>query len=137
MDRIYRRLMRIRGIGAKVAGVYLRDIIYHLKVWPFLTEYLYLPIDRHIRNILVNKLQVFHNSEVPRVGESYFTRKNQRFQKLLNELHRPRVEIDYFWAIGAMFCAYYLCNYCWIKDFCQKSLSIIDAISKELVNSNI
>lgn len=125
MDEIYKRLMKIERVGAKIAGVYLRDIIYHFKVWPFLIDYLYLPIDRHVRNLIINKLCVFNENEVPKIGESYFTERNQRFQRFLNSIHTPRVEFDYLWAIGAMFCAYHLCDFCWIKHLCKNQMPIL------------
>jgi len=124
MDEVYKGLMKIKRVGPKIAGVYLKDIIYHFGAWPSLVEYLYLPIDRHVRNLMVNKLCVFDEDEVPKVGESYFTRRNQRFQRLLDNIHRPRVEFDYLWAIGAMFCAYHLCDFCWIRHLCKNRLPI-------------
>jgi hypothetical protein len=125
MDKMLMELTRINGIGPKIAGVYLRDIIYHFEAWPQLKVHLYLPIDRHTRNILTNKLEAFDEQNIPKVGESYFTRKNKLFQKTLDELHKPRVEFDYFWAIGSKFCAFYLCNQCWIQEICKNRSPII------------
>jgi len=125
VDLIIRALTNIKGIGSKIAGVYLKDVVYHFGVWSHLRDYLYLPIDRHVRNIMVNKLKVLDSNEVPNVGESYFTRRNQRFQRLLDSIHRPRVEFDYLWAVGAKFCAYYLCNLCWIRELCKDKHSLL------------
>lgn len=114
MDKMVEELVKIKGIGPKIAGVYLRDIVYHVRVWPQLKEHLYLPIDRHTRNILIHKLEVSDESQVPAVGESYFTERNRRFQEALSQIHKPRVEFDYFWTIGSQFCSFYLCNFCWM-----------------------
>ena len=119
MDEIVKGLVNIKYIGYKIAGVYLRDIVYHFKVWPQLCDYLYLPIDRHVRDILVNKLRSFEDEEVPKVGESYFSKRSRYFQEVLNEIHKPRVEFDYFWVVGAKFCSFHLCNFCWIQKFCH------------------
>lgn len=119
MDRIVKSLSKIKGIGPKIAGVYLRDVVYRLGVWPQLEEYLYLPIDRHVRDILINKLHAFDEDGVPEVGESYFSAKNRRFQQVLDQVHEPRIEFDYFWNIGSSFCSYYLCDFCWIREVCR------------------
>jgi len=125
VDMIIKALTNISGIGPKIAGVYLKDIVYHFGIWGHLRNYLYLPIDRHVRNIMVKRLRVFDKREVPNVGESYFTKKNQRFQRLLDSIHRPRVEFDYFWVIGARFCAFYLCDLCWIRELCKDKRSLL------------
>ena len=119
MDKIYEELVNIKWVGSKIATVYLRDIIYHFNIWSELRDYLYLPIDRHVRAILSNRLGE-NKDEVPKVSESCFTRKSRKFQKALSEIHNPRVEFDYFWYIGARFCSYYLCNFCWLKELCIK-----------------
>lgn len=125
IDRMLMELTEINGIGYKIAGVYLRDIIYHFEIWPQFKAYLYLPIDRHTRNILIHKLEAFDEFNVPNVGESYFTQKNKLFQTTLDELHKPRVEFDYFWVIGSKFCAFYLCNWCWIQEVCRNKSPVI------------
>jgi hypothetical protein len=125
IDKMIEELVKIKGIGYKIASVYLRDIIYHFEAWPHLKDYLYLPIDRHTKNIILYKIKAFKENEVPNIGESYFTPKNRQFQKILNQIHKPRVEFDYFWIIGSCFCSYYLCDFCWIRKFCQAKLSIL------------
>jgi|GEM_PF-2733615 len=120
VDKMIDELVKIKWVGYKVAGVYLRDIVYYFKVWPHLTDYLYLPIDRHVRDIMVKRLKAFSDADVPEVGESYFTGRNKKFQQILNTIHKPRVEFDYFWYIGVNFCSYHLCNYCWIKELCRE-----------------
>ena len=125
MDKMIEELVKIKGIGSKIAGVYLRDIVYHFEVWPQLKEYLYLPIDRHTKNILVHKLKAFDENHAPAVGESYFTKKNRCFQENLSQIHKPRVEFDYFWTIGSKFCSFYLCSFCWIKEVCRVKSPIL------------
>jgi len=125
MDKMVEGLVKIKGIGPKIAGVYLRDIVYHVRVWPQLKEYLYLPIDRHTRNILIHKLEAFDEHQAPAVGESYFTEKNSQFQQALSQIHKPRVEFDYFWTIGSKFCSFYLCNFCWIREVCRAKSPIL------------
>ena len=110
----------IKGLGPKIVATYLRDIIYHFGVWTSLTDYLYLPVDRHIRALFIERLQIFNSHEVPGVSESFFTPKNQAFQRALAQVHQPRVEFDYFWHIGSQFCSYILCPICWIKNFCKR-----------------
>ena len=127
MDEIYRATDDIEYIGPKIAGVFLRDVIIYLGIWPQFTDFLYLPIDRHTRNVLVYKLGVFGGKEVPNISESYFTSKNQQFQEILNEVHKPRVEFDYFWVIGSKFCSYFLCDFCWISGLCKDKSSILQS----------
>jgi hypothetical protein len=124
MNEMYRSLAdpkystKVKYIGWKIAGTYLRDIIYYFEIWPDFKEYLYVPMDRHVRNIFIEKLGVFKDDQVPKVGESYFNPISQEFHMILDEIHKPRVEFDFFWYIGAKFCSYHLCNFCWIGDFC-------------------
>jgi len=124
MDKMVEELRNIIWIGYKIAGVYLKDIIYHFRVWPELRDYLYLPIDRHTRSIIVEKLRAFDEKDTPDIGESYFTGRSKRFQEVLSQIHKPRIEFDYFWYVGSNFCSYYLCDYCWIKELCQSKKPI-------------
>jgi hypothetical protein len=122
-DLVYRTISspNVRQVGPKISSVFLRDVVYHLGVWQELLPYLYLPIDRHIRTLLVERLKTFENDEVPKVSESLFTRKNQRFQEYLASIHTPRVDFDDLWFVGSHFCSFRkLCPVCWIKDLCQK-----------------
>jgi hypothetical protein len=83
LDEMYKTLIKIPTIGPKTASVLLRDWIYRFDIWPTFKNNLYLPIDRHVRNIIINKLNAANETEVPKVGEDYFTPKNQNFQKEL------------------------------------------------------
>lgn len=120
LNEMYKTLENILTIGPKIAGVLLRDWIYHFDIWPELKNYLYLPIDRHVRNIIINKLEACEEAEVPKAGESYFTVRNQAFQRALDEIHCPRVEFDYFWMVGNTFCSYNLCHACWLNELCKQ-----------------
>ena len=119
MDKLYEELVKIKQIGPKIATVYLRDIIYHFNVWPELRDYLYLPIDRHVRNILTDRLGV-NKEEVLKEGESYLFPKNKKFQEELSRVHKPRVEFDYLWYIGAKSCSFHLCDFCLLREYCRK-----------------
>lgn len=126
-DLIYEQLIYdpkhnggIKGLGPKIVATYLRDIIYHFGVWTPLTNYLYLPVDRHIQALFIKRLQIFDRHEVPGVSEPFSTTKNQAFQRALAQVHQPRVEFDYLWHIGSQFCSYMLCPICWIRDFCKQ-----------------
>lgn len=115
----YNIVKSIPSVGPKITGVYMKDVIYHNNVCPDLVNYLYLPIDIHVRRILIEKLKIFTEEEVPKVSERYETRKNQKFQKILDEIHKPRVEFDYLWFIGKYFCNQRLaCSFCFLKDLC-------------------
>ena len=63
-NRVYEKLTDIEDRGPKIAGVFLRDIVYHLGVWDEMLPYLYLPIDRHIHDLLIDRLQVFSKTEL-------------------------------------------------------------------------
>lgn len=52
----------------------------------------------------------------------FYIEKNQAFQKYLNEIHKPRVEFDYFWFIGSQFCSFYLCPIYPIREFCKNKI---------------
>lgn len=125
VDQIYEQLTNVDDIGPKIAGVFLRDLGGKLDVWKETLPYLYLPIDRHIRALLVERLQVFSDKEVPNISESFFTRRNQSFQKELAEIHTPRVDFDDLWFIGSQFCSFRkLCPVCWIREFCRKRFEV-------------
>ena len=119
-DAIYKHLIfDIRNVGPKIAGVFLRDVVYHLGVWQELLPFLYLPIDRHVRSLLINRLGVYRESDVPRISDHFFSRRNQRFQTELSEIHTPRVDFDDLWFIGKHFCSFRkMCPICWIRDLC-------------------
>lgn len=130
-DLIYRCMISdIRNIGPKITGVFLRDLVYHLGVWKELLEFLYLPIDRHVRSLLVSRLKVFQEEETPRISESYFTRKNQKFQTEMSAIHKPRVDFDDLWFIGSDFCTFRkLCPICWIRDLCINRYENVTTLS--------
>jgi len=111
----------ISNIGPKIASVYLKDVIYQFKIGEQLIPYLYLPIDIHIKNIFVNKLQAIDRDEMPNTSDKYSHYKNRPFQEKLSQIHSPRVDFDMFWYIGGKFCSNRLfCDICWIKNYCKK-----------------
>ena len=129
-DSIYKHMLDVRNVGPKIAGVFLRDVVYHLGVWKGLLEFLFVPIDRHVRNLLVNCLNVFDKEDVPKISESFFTKRNQKFQTELATIHKPRVDFDDLWFIGSNFCSFRkLCPICWIKDLCANRFESITTLS--------
>ena len=121
VDEIYKAIIGIKQIGPKIAGVFLRDIVCYLKIWQKLTPYLYQPIDRHIRELLTKYLKFFDEKEMPNVSESYFTKKNQNFQKLLAKAYTPRITFDILYIIGANIHAFYQCDICPLKkSWCKE-----------------
>lgn len=111
----------IHNIGPKIASVYLKDVIYQFRIGEQLIPYLYLPIDIHIKNIFVNKLQAIDRNEMPNTSDKYSHYKNRAFQEELSQIHNPRIEFDMFWYIGGKFCSNRLfCDICWIKKHCKK-----------------
>lgn len=121
VDSIYNHLISdIKYVGPKISAVFLRDIVYHLGIWEELLPFLYLPIDRHVRDLLINRLGVYHESEVPGISEPFSTKKSQRFQKELAAIHSPRVDFDGLWFIGSQFCSFRkVCPACWVRDLCS------------------
>lgn len=120
VDAIYDHMISdVKYVGPKIAGVFLRDIVYHLGVWKELLQFLYLPIDRHIHDLLIDRLNVYDKKDVPRTSEPFFTKKNQKFQNELAAIHTPRVDFDDLWFIGSQFCSFRkMCPICWIRDLC-------------------
>lgn len=121
VQKITERIMGIPKIGPKITGVFWRDVVYFYGIWKKLVNYLYQPVDVHIQNILVNKLKVLDNREVP-YGDRFTTHKNQKFQDLLSQAHTPRIESDYLWYIGYHFCSKRVplaCELCYIKKYCK------------------
>lgn len=121
LDHLYNTFNQLPYIGTKITLVILKDIIYCNKICNELVDLLPLPIDRHIRNILINKLKVFDENEVPQPSEPITTKRNKKFQEIIDKIHRTRVEFDYLWYIGYTFCSKRVaCHLCWIKDYCQE-----------------
>jgi len=119
-DAIYRHMISdVKYVGPKIGGVFLRDIVYHLGVWKELLPFLYLPIDRHVRSLLIDRLNVYDEKDVPGTSEPFSTKKNQKFQNELSTIHTPRVDFDDLWFMGSHFCSYRkMCPVCWIRDLC-------------------
>lgn len=121
LDYLYNLLDNLKYVGPKIALVILKDIVYCNKIYPELINELLLPIDTHIRKILINKLKVFDDDEVPKPSESITTKRNKIFQSNLAQIHTPRIEFDYLWCVGYLFCNKRVaCHLCWIKNYCQE-----------------
>jgi len=122
LDDIVKKIDGIMYIGPKITGLFLRDVVYYFHIWPDLINYLYQPIDRHVRTLLTEKLKVMGEKEVPYPSESFFSRKNKGFQSFLSKVHQPRIEFDYLWHVGARFCTYRIseiCGLCPINKYCK------------------
>lgn len=145
MDEIYEQLTNIRDLGSKTVGVYLRDLVVHFDIWNQLLPYLYQPVDRHIRALLAKEyyvrlsngrkrhyagqLQIFEDKDIPKPSEPFSSQKNQNFQKMLLEIHSPRIDFDGLWFIGANFCSFRkMCPLCWIRDFCRNRFEDADSL---------
>ncbi len=121
LDKLVETVNSIYDIGPKIANVFLKDIIYQFKIGKQLIPFLYLPIDVHIKNIFVSKLQAIDREEMPKTSDKYSHFRNKPFQEELSNIHEPRIEFDMFWYIGARFCSNHLfCDICWIKEYCKK-----------------
>jgi len=119
------------GVGQKIGSMILEFIyLYSDKKDDDIAKKLFLPLDTHVLRLLD---ECFHLNNIPK--EYQFKIENEKFinfqrslQKYTNE--KPIIYFDYLWFIGKMFCnkisendeksrGYKLCNYCWIKDYCE------------------
>lgn len=117
---IYEQLISIDQIGPKIAAVVMKNLVYHLKICPELVNFLYMPIDRHIRKIFIEKIKVFDEKDVPQPSDPFNTKKNLRFQRALSDIHEPRIEFDLFWFVGYTFCNKRIaCHLCWLNELCK------------------
>jgi len=117
---IYEQLISIDQIGPKIAAVVMKNMVYYLKICPELMNLLYMPIDRHIRKIFIEKIKVFEEKDVPQPSDPFSTNKNKRFQEALLDIHQPRIEFDLFWFVGYFFCNKRIaCHLCWLRKLCK------------------
>jgi endonuclease III len=121
MDTLVEEVDELFNIGPKIAGVFLKDVVFNFRIGERMIPYLYLPIDRHVRNIFVSKLQAISEDEMPMTSDKYSHYKNKPFQEGLSRIHDPRIDFDMFWYIGSNYCFnHLLCDVCWINKFCKK-----------------
>ena len=55
-DFLFETIRNIHLVGPKIASLFPELVVLHGKVWEELINELYVPIDRHIRAILIEKL---------------------------------------------------------------------------------
>jgi endonuclease III/DNA-binding Xre family transcriptional regulator len=115
------------GVGQKIGSMLLEFIYFYTKHYDEdIIRTLFLPIDTHIKRIFYDSFNV----ETPNIGSHYTSRQYLQFQYLLDKYsnNRGRVYFDYLWFVGKMFCTkvtnekskgYRICNYCWIKEYCE------------------
>lgn len=83
-------------MGTKTACDFLGYIVYYLEIWPDLVNLLYVPIDRHIHRILVDKLRIFNEKEVPKQVKNPLRTDLKPSRKLwLKSTHRGMSLISY------------------------------------------
>ena len=122
-DYLYSKIISVKGIGQKIASVFMKDMVCEFLIFPELREYLFLPIDTHIEKILTKRLKVFEPEEVSK-KDPLNCKSAMDFQVSLSKIHRPRVELDRFWYVGYLFCSKnsrVVCNeICWMREYCQE-----------------
>ncbi|MBA7611350.1 hypothetical protein ES703_18573 [subsurface metagenome] len=122
-DYLFKTICNIHLVGPKIASLFLELVVLHGKVWEELIGELYVPIDRHVRTILIEKLRSVNANDIPEINKpktKTWWSGFYRFQKSLTEVHAPRIHFDYLWFIGHVFCGGRIyCDLCWIKNFCK------------------
>jgi hypothetical protein len=118
------------GVGQKIGNLILEVIIHYGQENPDLEPYLYVPIDTHVRRVLVHCLGV---PSVPQVACPPGAPRYLRFQHHLAAnaaKNVPPICFDYLWFVGKVLCTkkdsdgkgysrgYRLCSICWVRDQC-------------------
>jgi endonuclease III len=121
------------GMGQKIGSMMLEFIYLYSNVKDNdIANVLYVPLDTHVIHLFDES---FHLKNIP--NDSQLKINGIRFIEFQESLKqytkgKPTVYFDYLWFIGKMFCnkinennensrGYKLCNYCWIKDFCDNN----------------
>lgn len=123
--RLFNNILGINGVGPKIATEFIKTIVYWAGIWPELKNELYVPVDKHVHNLMVKKLKVFDKNEVPDPddlkNEKWFE-LFENFQRTLSEIRGPRIDFDLLWFIGSHFsCKLGIyCDYCFIRKYCQE-----------------
>ncbi len=123
---LYSTIVGLTSIGPKIASVFMKNMVCEFSIFTELRDYLFLPVDTHIENILANKLKVFGRNEISKENPLK-SKKSKLFQDKLSKIHDPRVDLDNFWYIGHLFCSKkseLVCQeICWIKRYCQQKFT--------------
>ncbi|HUW95198.1 MAG TPA: hypothetical protein VMW58_05385 [Anaerolineae bacterium] len=119
------------GVGQKIGNLILEVIIHYGEANRRLEPHLYVPIDSHVRRILLDCLGVDH---VPQVGCAPDAPRYLRFQRYLaaNAAQGvPPICFDYLWFVGKVLCnkksdggrgysrSWRLCSICWLRKYCR------------------
>ena len=124
---LYQKIVGLPRIGPKITAVFMKGMISKFQVFPELKNYLFLPVDLHVANILEKRLKLFRKEEICK-GNPFKSPKSLVFQNQLSEIHRPRIELDDFWFIGYIFCnkkSGLVCNeFCWIRKYCKDKFKV-------------
>jgi hypothetical protein len=124
-DYLYNIIVGLPRIGPKIASVFMKNLVCKFAIFPELKDNLFLPIDVHIKNVLVTRLRVLGENEI-RTGNPLTSKRSisMRCQEQLSRIHDPRVELDDFWYIGHLFCnkrSGLVCEQlCWIREYCRQ-----------------
>lgn len=120
---LYNTVAGLPRIGPKITSVFMRNMVCEFSIFPELKDHLFLPIDVHIENVLVNKLRLLEQSAISK-DNPVKTKRAKMLQQDLSEIHNPRVELDDFWWVGYLFCnkkSQLVCaETCWIREYCQE-----------------
>lgn len=60
---IRRKIMGLEGIGPKITDLFLKNMVYYGQIWPELEEYLYVPLDIHVRRFFIQKARIWKYEE--------------------------------------------------------------------------
>ncbi len=125
-EDLYKSIVELPYIGPKIASVFLRQMACQYRILPWLKAYLFLPVDTHIKTILVKRLRAVNKREISN-GNPLESPKARRFQESLSRLpwlggRWHRADLDAFWFVGYLFCSKNsgtVCSeICWIREYC-------------------
>jgi len=125
-DYLYKIIVGLPKVGPKIASVFMKNLVCKFSIFPELKDKLFLPIDLHIKKILVTRLRVLGENEIRNGNPLTSTRRSKSMtcQEQLSRIHDPKVELDDFWYIGYLFCnkrSGLVCKQlCWIRDYCRQ-----------------
>jgi len=120
------------GVGQKIGSMMLEFIyLYSNKRDTDIAKTLFVPLDTHVLRLFD---ECFHLENIPsnehqrKIDSNKFIEFQESLKQYTNG--KPIIYFDYLWFIGKTFCpkinednemsrGYKLCNYCWLKDYCE------------------